>query len=123
MLVLVRGIPGSGKSTIARSMRDFYHYEADMFFIDRVTGEYCFNPILVNKAHQWCQLMATKALEENGDVVVSNTFSQWWEMEPYLQAARKYNHEVVIITALGAYQNVHNVPTKTIRNMIMRWEP
>ena len=40
-LVLVRGLPGSGKSTYARSL-GYPNFEADMFFIK--DGKYVYNP-------------------------------------------------------------------------------
>jgi Tfp pilus assembly pilus retraction ATPase PilT len=40
VLYLVRGIPGSGKSTFAKTLSGEY-YEADMFFM--VDGEYKFD--------------------------------------------------------------------------------
>ena len=31
-LVIIRGIPGSGKTTIAKAMTGYQHFEADHFF-------------------------------------------------------------------------------------------
>jgi len=50
-LVLVRGIPGSGKSTLANRISDVLHFEADMFFVDRETGEYKFDGARIGEAH------------------------------------------------------------------------
>ena len=83
MLYLVRGIPGSGKSTFAKNLvdeKDYCHKEADMFFVDR-DGNYNFEPSKIKDAHQWCQeemdfLMGLG----HSPVVVSNTFTQEWEL-------------------------------------------
>lgn len=50
-LVLVRGLPGSGKSTIAKSFipHNFVHLETDMYFINSA-GEYKFNPAKLSES-------------------------------------------------------------------------
>ena len=55
VLYIVRGIPGSGKSTFAKTLGG-QHYESDMFFINE-NGEYNFDVTKIKDAHQWCQGM------------------------------------------------------------------
>ena len=113
-LTLIRGLPGSGKSTLAKEI-GCLHIEADMFFMDN--GVYNFNPEKIKEAHKWCQDTTREALKYV-DVVVSNTFSQIWEMQPYLDM----DADITVITATGDYANTHNVPNYVIRNMKERWE-
>lgn len=116
-LVLVRGLPGSGKSTLARSMVSHQHVEADMFFMS--SGEYKFAPEWLGAAHDSCQRM-TKAFLDNGEnVVVSNTFTQAWEMKPYFDMG----HPVRVVKCEGRWQNEHGVPVEAIERMAARWEP
>ena len=44
-LFLIRGCPGSGKSSLAKSIGGV-HYEADMFFINPETGVYDMDDII-----------------------------------------------------------------------------
>lgn len=120
-LVIIRGLPGSGKSTMAKAMDGFVHLEADMYHYRGGNG-YEWKPENVKASHEWCLNMATFALVSGADVVVSNTFTRKWEMEGYLAAAKACVAEVEIITAKGEWENIHNVPESTIEAMRKRWE-
>ncbi len=86
-LRIIRGLPGSGKSTLAKSMEGFEHIETDMWFM--LNGEYKFDLKNIRVAHMWCQDQVLKMLKEGKNVVVSNTFTQIWEMKYYLDLAKK----------------------------------
>lgn len=119
-LVLVRGLPGSGKSTIARNMEGYIHIEADMYFVKK--NGYQYDPSKVKEAHAWCQKRTKDALSIKRNVVVSNTFTRIFEMEPYFEMAKKYGANIRVIEAKGNYKNIHNVPEQIIALMKGRWE-
>lgn len=122
-LILIRGLPGSGKSTLAKTYVEmgFDHHEADMFFEDD-RGNYNFNPKQIKDAHAWCKNSCETSLMQGKSVVISNTFTQHWEMQDYFDLAEKYNVEVEVIVARGNFQNLHGVPEQTIQRMKARWE-
>jgi hypothetical protein len=124
VLILIRGISGSGKTTHAKELikenPTLSHYEADMYFYKN--GNYKFNPNKLNLAHHWCKTKAENDLQNGKSVIVSNTFTQKWGMEPYIQLARKYDADIVIKKATGNYQNVHGVPDEALERMRSRWE-
>jgi predicted kinase len=120
-LILVRGLPGSGKSTYAASLGGYRHLEADMFF-ERSDGSYHFDPAKLAQAHAWCQGAVRHELRQGADVVVSNTFTQRWEMQPYLDMAQELNVPVKVVVMNGRFKNVHNVPEQAIERMRARWE-
>lgn len=120
-LVLIRGLPGSGKSTLAKSMDGYIHLEADMYHVDG-EGNYAFNAQYIKDAHKWCQTTALVFLRNGKNVVVSNTFTQKWEMDPYLQMKDFCDCDVSVIECTGDYGNVHNVPADVIEKMKLRWE-
>ena len=120
-LTLIRGLPGSGKSTLARKIAaetGAMHVEADMW-VDYSQRR---NPDKLGMAHDICKARANHTLMIGGSVVVSNTFTQQWEMQPYLDMARQYGVQVEVITATGDYGSVHNVPAEAIQAMRERLE-
>jgi predicted kinase len=120
MLYIIRGLPGSGKSTYAKKLRCF-HVEADMYFMR--DGVYQFNKDSIKDAHNWCYSQVTNSLLGGMDVSVSNTFTQLWEVNHYIALANRYNIPYQIITLVNDFGNVHNVPHDTINKMKARWEP
>lgn len=122
-LILIRGLPGSGKSTLAQAFvrLNFCWYEADQYMIDSA-GNYCFDQKVIPHAHAWCQVNTAHALKAGFDVVVSNTFTRYWEIMPYLDLAQELNISPQIIVAKGQWKNIHGVPESVIKNMRNRWE-
>lgn len=118
ILILVRGVPGSGKSTYAKSLGVEAHYEADMWF--DANGGY--DPTKIAIAHDWCQRKAVEAMESGKVCVVSNTFTRLWEMEFYRSAARRLGYEVREVVMTGNWPNVHGVPEDKVRQMRDRFE-
>ena len=129
-LYLLRGLPGSGKSTLADQIGDT-HFEADMYFINE-NGEYIFNGADIKKAHQWCQSQVELAMIQNhitygldsSDIIVSNTFTQEWEMEPYYKLAETYGYRVfsLIVENRHGGENIHGAPADKIQAMKDRFE-
>jgi len=119
ILRLVRGLPGSGKSTIAKEF-GCLHLEADMYHMR--DSEYVFDPKHIKQSHAWCFKQAYESLQLGLDVVVSNTFVAKWEIQPYLDLEKELGIKVVVITATGDYGNVHTVPTDVLDRMRSKWE-
>lgn len=124
-LYLIRGLPGSGKSTFATTLADSLHavhLEADMYHM--VDGEYQWKPENVHAAHQWCQAETQRSmLAQYSNVVVSNTFTTQKELKPYLQLAQMLGYRVVSVVVENRHGNesVHGVPQETMDKMRHRF--
>jgi tRNA uridine 5-carbamoylmethylation protein Kti12 len=105
-LLIMRGLPGSGKSTVARSMA-LDHIEmggqtvaicsTDSFFINS-DGEYVFDASKLGKYHGMNQYKAHRHMFMGTElVIVDNTNTTHKEMEPYKKSAREHGYEVVEI--------------------------
>jgi len=133
VLYIVRGIPGSGKSTMAKMLvgEDFLVCEADKYFIDKETGEYNFYFTKIKEAHKFCQDTVETYMKDSlvndqfyREIAVSNTFTQEWEMQPYFELAKKYGYKVFSIIVENRHEgiNEHGVPEEKIEQMKNRFE-
>jgi predicted kinase len=121
-LFLLRGLPGAGKSTLAKSIGGS-HIEADMFFMK--DGEYQFDPTKLRDAHEWCRRTTETAMVRGSDkVIVSNTFTQEWEMKAYYELAKNHGFTVFSLIVENRHEGVneHNVPQEALDRMKARFE-
>jgi predicted kinase len=133
VLYIVRGLPGSGKSTFAKKLvnSDFLVCEADKYFIDKETGEYKFDGSKIKDAHKYCQDLVETYMKDSmvndqwyREIVVSNTFTMEWEMTHYFELSKKYGYKVFTIIVENRHngENVHGVPDDKIEQMKDRFE-
>lgn len=124
-LFIVRGLPGSGKSTFAHKLAALTPNakvrEADDYFTDSA-GVYTFDHSKIREAHTLCQERVMNDLSRGHTCIVSNTFVKHWEMEYYKELARKFNIPYTVIHVQGEFENVHGVPDAIIARMKANWE-
>ena len=133
ILYIVRGVPGSGKSTFAEKLvgHDFLVCEADKYFVDKETGEYKFDFSKIKEAHKFCQDLVETYMKDSlvnnqfyREIAVSNTFTQEWEMEHYFELAKKSGYTVITLVVENRHggKNLHNVPDEIIEKMKQRFK-
>ncbi|AFY61895.1 AAA family ATPase [Synechococcus sp. PCC 6312] len=122
MLVIIRGLPGAGKTDLAKRLTK-YECSADDFPNLYNNGQ--LEKILVSAAHDWCQENIKEYLEvyDNNEIVaVHNTFCQNWEIKPYIEMAQKHGHDFCVVTVEGDHGSIHNVPPDIMQAMKERWQ-
>lgn len=136
-VTILSGLPGSGKSKLARDMtthadgvtRTGIVISADDYFMR--TGSYVFDPRDIGLAHADCFrrfLDALAALASGKvspfDVIVDNTNLSLWEISPYVLAATAYGGDyptvvtVVCDPALAFARQTHGVPRASFDRMV-----
>ncbi len=122
-LIIVRGIPGSGKTTFAEMISKVI-FSADDYHTDK-DGNYNWKPENIGKAHEWCQAQTRAAMEQGLDkICVANTSTTEREMRPYKRLAQKFGYKVfyVVVENRHGGKNVHEVPAETLDKMTKRFE-
>lgn len=116
-VVLIRGIPGSGKTYYA--LKHFPGHtliEADDYFM--IGDEYVFDHGKLADAHKWCQWRFDQLVKLGQPVVVANTFTRYWEMKHYLLEVPN----AIVIRCTGERPNAHGVPASAVERMKGRFE-
>lgn len=129
IVYIMRGVPGSGKSTHARELANGTGmiHSTDSYFY--VYGEYRFNPRRLQECHDWNFESFCRSLKRGvGVVVCDNTNSKRWQFEKYIEAARDAGYRVEIVSMphlnaeIASNRTTHNVPASVIQQMMDEWE-
>jgi hypothetical protein len=129
VLFLLRGLPGSGKTSLAHHIWSHYVIcEADKYFYNE-GGEYIFDASKLSEAHKWCQNEVEIRMKDNQvnpqyypEIVVSNTSTTEKELQPYIDLAKKYGYMVVSLIVEnrhgnGEETNIHGVGKEVLDKM------
>jgi predicted kinase len=112
--IILRGLPGSGKSTKAKELGGVICSADDFFMKD---GVYCYDAKLQGLAHARCIEKFEKSCKESEPLIVvdnCNTREEYYK--PYIDIAKKFGYEVEIITLPLIHpeesyiRNNHDVP-------------
>ena len=127
MLTLIRGLPGSGKSTFAkRYYPNILHLENDMFCM--YSSNYVFDREQAPKIHD--QIL--KIVEQNlkltdgkMDMIISCVFAHKKSIMKFSKLAKKYKCDFKVIRLTSDFGNNHNVPLdvlESMKNSFEDWE-
>ena len=139
-LVILRGCPGSGKSSLAKDLQREYGdrcvvQSTDNYFMKFVDERptYCFDPNLLHRYHTKNLQHSTinMASEACQVVVIDNTNTTFKEMKPYVLVALILGLDIEIKEPNTPWKfdaeelfkkNTHGVPLESIQKMLKRWE-
>jgi predicted kinase len=121
ILYALRGLPGSGKTSFAKSL-NLKFFEADQYFEKFNDNKYDFK--LLKKAHQYCYQSVKKELENGKSVIVSNTMTSQKEVKEYQDLAKKLNVKFVSVILENRHngKSIHDVPISSIQRMKERFD-
>lgn len=138
-LIIVRGLPGSGKSVLAKRFTEldkkFVSISTDDFFT--VNGVYCWDYNLLSIAHKWNLWRCKQLMKQRASIIVDNTNTTWKEIKPYVELAvsnefkNDYFYTIFINEPATTWQynveecfkiGTHKVPKETIQKMRDRWQ-
>lgn len=120
-LIIVRGIPGSGKSSFCRKIfPNLFHIENDMYHYHN--NDYQFSTLKQKDAIEWCTDMVTLALKKGMDCVVSNTFTKKRFVDNYVNIGKMFECDIKVYRMMGNFKNEHDVPEDVFNNMKNNFE-
>ena len=115
-LFIVRGVPGSGKTTFVKNfLKGVFHVENDMFHMKGLNYEWSADG--QKKAIDFCSDFVEYAMEHGIVCAVSNTFTRKRFVDYYVDMAKRYGYTVFIFRCMGEFTNVHSVPYETLKSM------
>lgn len=125
--IILRGLPGSGKSTFTSQLgSDVISCSADHFF--ERSGTYVFDSNLLFLAHKTCRNKFETAVRAGAPtVVVDNTNIKFKDWKNYLTFALENGYYVTIVEMQERNIDVmmargkHNVPRSTYEKMLKEW--
>ncbi|RMC14168.1 hypothetical protein DUI87_09258 [Hirundo rustica rustica] len=134
VLVLLRGVPGSGKSYLARNLLEDNPggiiLSTDDYFYKH--GQYHYDPDCLGEAHDWNRKRAKEAFERRiSPIIIDNTNIQAWEMKPYVALAQQFKYKVMFREPDTWWKfnpkelerrNIHGVSKEKIKRMLERYE-
>ncbi|NXY16228.1 N4BP2 protein, partial [Atrichornis clamosus] len=134
VLVLLRGVPGSGKSYLARNLLEDNPggiiLSTDDYFYKH--GQYHYDPDCLGEAHDWNRKRAKEAFEMRiSPIIIDNTNIQAWEMKPYVTLAQQFKYKVMFREPDTWWKfkpkelerrNIHGVSKEKIKRMLERYE-
>ncbi|XP_026555610.1 NEDD4-binding protein 2 isoform X3 [Pseudonaja textilis] len=135
VLVLLRGLPGSGKSYLARVLLEDNPcgiiLSTDDYFYQK-NGQYQFDADCLADAHEWNWKRAKEAFEKRiTPIIIDNTNTQAWEMKPYIALSQQHKYKVIFREPDTWWKfkpkelerrNVHGVSKEKIKRMLERYE-
>lgn len=119
-LLVLQGVPGSGKSTVALTLSQLTGAvicSADQYFYRLGLGEYKFERNRLGEAHSYCHDKAEACLKEGLSVIIDNTNILQKHAQVYFDLAKKSNATIGVIRCHGQFESVHGVPEETVNRM------
>lgn len=127
-LILLRGLPGAGKSRLAKLLSENGKYpvfSVDDYFTDSKTQEYNFDyKKIISRINTAKTVFEKKRNLEPLKFFSDNTFTLSWEMEPYFQIASEFGYTIFVVTVENYHngKNVHSIDDESLKKMASKYK-
>lgn len=126
-LILLRGLPGAGKSTLVKvlSNNQWPIFSVDDYFTDPVSKEYHFEFSENHLAYKACENNTENSMQSKIEkIFIDNTFTLEWEMEPYFKLAKHYHYEIHVVTVENRHhgKNIHGISEDQLKKMAEKYK-
>jgi predicted kinase len=126
-LIVLRGLPGSGKTTLAQVLSEskWPVFSVDGYFTNKETGEYYFEYNKNHLAYRHCQEQVEAAMQANTEkIFVDNAFTLEWELQPYFELAAANGYSIFVLTVEHRHQgvNTHGVSHDQLKRMAEKYK-
>jgi len=132
LLILMRGVPGSGKSYLARRLAGRLGaklYSNDILLTAR--DDYIWTRSLCDEAHEICQQLVELAMLRNERIiVVDNCHIKVRFARPYVNLGKKYGYDIEVREPETAWRHdldgllahgTHGLPREQVEDMLNNW--
>lgn len=130
-LIILRGLPGSGKSkTAKRLVRNGVIHSTDDYFTKN--GKYVFDIDSVGKFHGFNLMASIRSMKKGiSPIIIDNTNIIAMHCAKYVETGKMYGYEIIIIEPDTPWafdieelvkRNTHEVPRDTITEMLKQYE-
>lgn len=116
-LQIIRGLPGSGKTTLAlKRYPQLMRIETDMYFNRK--GAYRFTMDNNIRACEWFQEQVDIMCWDGMDFVVTGVLAAHTErLDEVVETANHYGYDIYIKTLTSQYKGIHGVPKEHFEGM------
>ncbi len=130
-LIVLRGLPGSGKSIAAKKLvGNGVIHSTDDFFIQN--GEYVFDDKNIGRFHNFNFLSSVRSMELGiSPIIIDNTNIVASHCVNYVESGKMYGYDIIVVEPDTHWafdieelmkRNVHGVPRETLVLMLEQYE-
>ena len=127
MVILLRGAPGSGKSTWAATYKAIYPAETAVIsateFFRGADGIVRFEAGKLKESHLWCAQVFFQSMHRRiPRIIIDNTNLRGWEYRVYWMGVVRTAYRIFQHVCSGTWPNTSGVPEPLVKTMRRRLE-